>query len=172
MVYGVWHSAAAFYVCWFAVAPLSPPSASGAVVDLAGAGSAVFVCMVLVVTLKLCTRTRNWNWITYLTYGLSLATLLPFIFVLSMLWPVAGLNSLADMTGVAGALFSAPAFWLAALLLAPAVSLLPDLAVEGFTRYLRPSLVTLLQAGPGLGQGSGGARRRSDPGRACACTCG
>jgi hypothetical protein len=40
-----------------------------------------------------------------------------------------------------------PVFWLTALVGAPAIALLPDIAVMLFRRYLRPDLITLLQVG-------------------------
>lgn len=40
-----------------------------------------------------------------------------------------------------------PVFWLTTLVGAPAIALLPDIAVMLFRRYLRPDLVTLLQVG-------------------------
>jgi hypothetical protein len=43
-------------------------------------------------------------------------------------------------------------FWLAAVVLGPAASLLPDLAILGFKRWCKPTLVTLLQV-----RGGGGA---------------
>lgn len=180
MLYGVWHSLVMFFVCFYSLASPAPPGARGHVLsDLASAGTAVFVSLILTVTLKLSLRTRNWNWITFLVYGLSVGLLLPFIYVLGIMWGRAGLDSLADMTGVGSALFAAPAFWLAAVVLAPGLSLLPDLAVAGFSRYLAPSLAVMLQVGWG-----GGAARVQGRGRGrgwgngnasvfvCGCVCG
>ena len=170
MAYGAWHALAIFFIPFYALAAWPAAAQSGAPGDLAGAGTAVFFALVLVVTLKLCARTRNWNWITHLTYGLSLGLAWPFVYVLGVLWPKAGVYAVADMTGVAAALFASPAFWLATVALAPAVALLPDLAVAGFQRYLRPSIAVVLQemealeraaqargkAGAGAGAGAAG----------------
>lgn len=145
MVYGTWHSLANFFVPVYALSSEWGTTREGASSDLAGAGTAVFVSLILTVTLKLSIRTRSWNWITYLVYGVSIAALLPFIYVLGFLWPSAGIADLADMTGVAMQLFGSPSFWLAAVVLSPGMALLPDLAVLGFQRYFKPTLANLLQ---------------------------
>jgi hypothetical protein len=64
------------------------------------------MALILLVTLKLCLRTRAWSWITFLVYGLSLALLPPFVAILSVLWPQRGVEGVADMAGVADSLFT------------------------------------------------------------------
>ncbi|KAI8470537.1 MAG: ATPase, phospholipid transporter [Monoraphidium minutum] len=148
--YGTWHSLAIFFTCFYALASADATTRHGAPGDLPAAGTAVFVSLVWTVTLKLSTRTRAWSWVTCVTYGLSVIMLLPFIGVLGILWPKGGLYSLSDMTGTGAQLLAHPAFWLGAVLLAPAMSLLPDLAVAGFTRYLKPTVAVLLQVRGGF----------------------
>lgn len=99
MAYGVWHSLAMFFICFYALAAWPSVNRNGAPSDLATAGTAVFVALIIIVTLKLSIRTRHWNWVTWLVYGLSLALMLPFIYVLGFLWPRAGIEGVADMTG-------------------------------------------------------------------------
>jgi hypothetical protein len=178
MTYGYWHSLTCFFVCWYALGSAWAVNYLGAPGDLQAAGTAVFVSSCLVVTLKLCIRTRNWNWITWLVYGLSTGLLFPFVWVVSFLWRTSRLETVADMAGVAHQLFAYPAFWLAAVVLAPGVALLPDLAILCFRRYFRPTLANVLQARWGESGGGGergrrrevlnwvGRRRASDPVRA------
>jgi len=154
MIYGIWHSLAVFFICWYALAAHRSANAAGAPGDLAAAGTAVFISLILTVTLKLSIRTRNWNWITWVTYGLSLAALLPFILVLGILGEGGRIEGVADMVGIAAQLFNFPSFWLAAVVLAPGMSLLPDLAIVGFMRYFRPTLAVLLQVRGAGGWGS------------------
>lgn len=142
MGYGVWHSLPVFFLCWYT---LSYPDQSALAQSLQGVGSAVWVSLILVVTLKLAIRTRHWNWISHVCYWLSLMLLLPFIYVVSIVFPRGKVEAVADMTAVAQGLYSNPVFWLAAIVCAPAMCLLPDLTVMAFKRQLRPSLVTLLQ---------------------------
>ncbi len=147
MTYGIWHSLVAFFVCWYGLAGRAAVNVAGAPGDLPSAGTAVFICLIVTVTMKLSIRTRNWNWITWVTYGLSLAALLPFVVVMGILGEGARVVALADMVGVAGQLFNFPAFWLSAVILAPAMALIPDLVITGFARYFNPSMAVLLQVG-------------------------
>ncbi len=43
--------------------------------------------MVIVVSLKLATRTRHWNWIYHLILWVSVLLVWPFVYVLSVLFP-------------------------------------------------------------------------------------
>ncbi|KAF8063036.1 ATP8B4 [Scenedesmus sp. PABB004] len=142
MLAGTWHSLPVFFLPWYA---LATPDRHGLSSDLACAGTAVFVALTATVAFKLCLRTHAWTWITHLVYWLSLAVLFPFIWVISILWPATPISGVSDMSGVGQWLFSNPVFWLSALLCAPAMALLPDLAVLLFKRWLSPDLVALLQ---------------------------
>jgi hypothetical protein len=171
MLCGAWHSLSIFFVPAAALAAPAATDAAGAPGDLVSLGTAAFVSLVLTVTLKLATRTHCWTWVTYVVYGLSVALLLPFVYVLGIAWARTRISAVADMSGVEEQLFLHPGFWLAAVLLAPGLALLPDIAAAGFARYLRPTLAVLLQArwgcwgrGPGRGEWGGpgrGARSRT-----------
>eukprot|EP00775_Hariotina_reticulata_P007204 gene7204-7418_t len=141
-IVGTWHSLPVYFLPWYT---LTTPDRNALAQDLAGTGTAVFIALVFAVALKLCLRTHCWSWITHLVYWLSLAVLFPFVYVISILWPSTSISGVADMSGVGYSLFSSAVFWLATLVGAPAIALLPDIAVMLFRRYLRPDVVTLLQ---------------------------
>uniref|UniRef100_A0A383WKY7 Phospholipid-transporting ATPase n=1 Tax=Tetradesmus obliquus TaxID=3088 RepID=A0A383WKY7_TETOB len=142
IVAGTWHSLPVYFLPWYT---LTTPDRNGLAQDLSGVGTAVFIALTFAVAFKLCLRTHSWNWITHLVYWLSLALLFPFVYVVSILWPSTSISGVADMAGTGAWLFTNPVFWLTTLVGAPAIALLPDIAVMLFRRYLRPDLVTLLQ---------------------------
>eukprot|EP00879_Flechtneria_rotunda_P026149 GHRR01027857.1.p1 GENE.GHRR01027857.1~~GHRR01027857.1.p1 ORF type:complete len:108 (-),score=18.24 GHRR01027857.1:21-344(-) len=103
MVAGTWHSLPVYFLPWYT---LTTPDRNGLAQDLSGTGTAVFIALTFAVTLKLCVRTHAWSWITHLVYWLSVALLLPFVYVISILWPRTDISGVADMTGVGSSLFS------------------------------------------------------------------
>jgi len=142
MLLGAWHSLPVYFLSWYT---LTSPGMKGLTQDLTAVGTAVWMSLIVVVTLRLCVSTRHWNWITHLCYWLSLGLMFPFIYVLGILWPGTGISGVADMTGTGLALFMSPLFWLATMLLSPTMALLPDLAIMAFTRLMKPTIEVLLQ---------------------------
>lgn len=58
---------------------------------------------------------------------------------------VAYIDGTADMSAMAERLYASPRFWLAGVLLAPAMSLLLDLALDMYQRTFRPKPYQILQ---------------------------
>jgi magnesium-transporting ATPase (P-type) len=83
-------------------------------------------------------RTHNWTWINHVLIWLSIILYFPFLAVLSYIWQWIGIEGVADMSGVALTLFASPNFWLGSVLLAPGLSLLPDIALDAFQRTFFP----------------------------------
>jgi hypothetical protein len=171
---GTWHAFPAYFAAWYTLGSSGGGgcSAQGDAYGLVATGTAVFVALVAIVGLRLAVLTHHWSWITHLVYWLSIGLVFPFLAAISHLWtsappgagPSAGgvhIPGVADMTGVAGQLFSSPAFWLACLVLAPAAALLPDLAAIAARRQARPTLAQLLQEQEALER----ARKRWGRGR-------
>jgi hypothetical protein len=102
-VIGTWHSLPSYFLPWYSMVT---PDRAGLHGDLSAVGTAVFICLVLTVTLKLSLRTHCWSWITHLVYWLSLALLFPFVYVLSILWDSTDISGVADMSGVGVWLFT------------------------------------------------------------------
>jgi hypothetical protein len=142
MMFGVWHSLVVYFVPMYT---LATPPANGLAPDLAGVGSAIFIACCLVVSLKLSMRTHCWTWIHVLVYGLSVALLFPFTYLLGIAWTSWGISAVADMAGVGTDLFLRPVYWLAAVVLVAPMSLLPDFVWTHYKRKIRPNCVVELQ---------------------------
>lgn len=102
-VAGTWHSLPVYFLPWYA---LITPDRSGLHGDLASLGTAVFIALTLTVTLKLSLRTHCWSWITHVVYWVSIGLLLPFVYVISILWASTNISGVADMSGVGSWLYS------------------------------------------------------------------
>jgi hypothetical protein len=101
-VVGTWHSLPVYFLPWYS---LITPDRNGLHGDLSAIGTAVFIGLVICVTLKLSLRTHCWSWITHVVYWLSVALLFPFVYVISILWASTDISGVADMSGVGYWLF-------------------------------------------------------------------
>lgn len=89
-------------------------------------------------------RTHHWTIVNAIViWGISIGLWFPFMLICSFLWQWWEL--LPDMSGVAQRLFAVPAFWLSAVVGAPAIAVLFDFSVMVFEDQFRPSDARIFQ---------------------------
>jgi ABC-type uncharacterized transport system permease subunit len=76
---------------------------------------------------------------------LSVTTLFLFYYCYGVVWTVFKFEGVANMADTAPVLFSNPQFWLAGVLAAPALALLPDFVIDSIQRLLRPKPFQIFQ---------------------------
>jgi hypothetical protein len=92
-------------------------------------------------------RTNYWTVFNGVAIGAPLALWLPFLLVLGGL--CGSVTGLAPLCGLLREVLGTAGFWLAAVLLAPAASLLVDFIISQFQRLLAPRNSQILQVSGG-----------------------
>ncbi|GFR50254.1 hypothetical protein Agub_g12440 [Astrephomene gubernaculifera] len=142
LVLASFHSLCIFFL---PVYSMTTPGKDGLFEDWAMVGATVYTGIVVTVNLKLALRTRYWTWVNHVCIWLSIAIWWPYVIGYSAVFQVKAMSSVADMAGVALGMMSGPRFWLTAVVLAPCMSLLPDITHTAFQRYFAPKLFQLYQ---------------------------
>ncbi|KAG1664091.1 hypothetical protein FOA52_013275 [Chlamydomonas sp. UWO 241] len=139
---GTWHACVVFFVVMFT---MWTPASDGINSTLWEVGSTMYMSIVITINLKLAMNTRYWTWINHLLSWLSVTTLFLFYYCYGVVWTIFHFEGVANMANVAPVLFSSPQFWLAGVLAAPALALLPDFVINSFQRLLRPNPYQIFQ---------------------------
>ncbi|KAG2451812.1 hypothetical protein HYH02_003588 [Chlamydomonas schloesseri] len=135
IVLASFHSLCIFFLPMYS---MSTPNKSGNYEDLVMIGTTVYTGMIITVNLKLATRTRYWTWVNHLCIWASIIIWWPFVIGYSGVFQVVPIAGVADMCSVAMVIMAGPRFWLAGVLLSPAMSLLPDITHMTFQRTFAP----------------------------------
>ena len=89
-------------------------------------------------------RTHHWTLLNAVViWGVSIGLWFPFMLLCSFLWQWWEL--LPDMSGVAQRLFAVPAFWLSAVVGAPAMAVLFDFSIMAFEDQFHPGDARIFQ---------------------------
>jgi magnesium-transporting ATPase (P-type) len=118
MCIGLWHSFVAFFVPYFALQPLI--GADGKELGYKEFGSAVYVCVVVLVNCQMAVMSNYWTWLHHVFIWGSIALCLAMIVLI-------GVGSAPDVAGVHKALFTAPIFWFT-LIAAAVTGMIPSVA--------------------------------------------
>lgn len=145
---GTWHSLVIYFVPMYSMG--MTPDSSGHNANLWMVGTTMYTAIVIVVNLKIAMRTRYWTWLNHLLIWGTIGLWFPFVWLYGIVWPVSvnvnyPVDGTADMSDMAQLLYGTPSFWLAGFLLAPAFSLLLDIAVMAFRKHLKPEMHEVLQ---------------------------
>lgn len=142
LVLGSFHSLCIYFL---PVYSMTTPGKDGLFEDWVMVGCTVYTGIIVTVNLKIALRTRYWTWINHLLIWLSIAIWWPFVIGYSAVFQVQPIFGAADMCGVALGMMAGPRFWLAGVVLAPAMSLLPDITYMTFQRTFAPKLFQIYQ---------------------------
>jgi len=137
-----WHSLVNYFLPMYT---MCFPGADGNYNDWVDVGCTIYTATVITINLRLAMMTRYWTWITHLLTWLSITTFFAFLWLYGLVWRVAQIEGTADMVNMALRLFPSPKFWLAGVLLAPVLSLLPDFTIDSFQRHFRPKMYQIFQ---------------------------
>ncbi|PNW71492.1 hypothetical protein CHLRE_16g656500v5 [Chlamydomonas reinhardtii] len=142
IVLASFHSLCIFFLPMYS---MSTPNKSGNYEDLVMIGTTVYTGMIVTVNLKIATRTRYWTWVNHLLIWASIAIWWPYVIGYSAVFQVQPIAGTADMCSVAMDIMAGPRFWLAGVLLSPAMSLLPDITHMTFQRTFAPKPFQIYQ---------------------------
>ncbi|GLC49980.1 hypothetical protein PLESTB_000329300 [Pleodorina starrii] len=142
LVLASWHSLCIYFL---PVYSMSNPNKDGLTYDWQMVGATVYTGIIVTANLKVAIRTRYWTWVNHVCIWASIALWWPYVIGYSAVFQVTPVSGAADMSGVALDMMGGPQFWLTSLVLAPAMSLLPDLTHMAFQRTFSPKLFQIYQ---------------------------
>ncbi|KXZ52548.1 hypothetical protein GPECTOR_9g592 [Gonium pectorale] len=142
LVLASFHSLCIFFL---PVYSMTTPGKDGLYEDWAMVGATVYTGIIMTVNLKIALRTRYWTWINHVCIWASVIIWWPYVIGYSAVFSVKAISGVADMSGVALGMMAGARFWLTGVLLAPAMSLLPDITQMTFQRTFAPKLYQVYQ---------------------------
>ncbi|GLI63173.1 hypothetical protein VaNZ11_005942 [Volvox africanus] len=142
LVLASWHSLCIFFL---PVYSMYNPNKDGLTYSWEAVGATVYTGIIITVNLKIALRTRYWTWVNHLCIWLSIAIWWPYVIGYSAVFQVVPVAGAADMGGVALEMMGGPQFWLTAIVLVPAMSLLPDITHISFQRSFAPKPFQIYQ---------------------------
>mmetsp|Transcript_13741 Transcript_13741/g.27403 ORF Transcript_13741/g.27403 Transcript_13741/m.27403 type:complete len:247 (+) Transcript_13741:15-755(+) len=129
MMLALWHGSVCFFIPMYYMS-FSPVRADdGEVMGHWFTGTTSFVCLILVVHLKLGVMVYSWNWLVWFGIGISLLFFFITFTMLCTYWMSTLWGWQEEMLGMSSLLFTTPKFWLC-LLITPVAACIPDFCLK------------------------------------------
>jgi phospholipid-transporting ATPase len=131
---GFWQSVVAFLAVFWGEYRLASDRSGGQLMEMWGAGSAMYTIVVITVTLQLALAINYWTAVHHLIFWASVLLKYAFILVMASLQPSFATSAYGLFTTM---MANTPAYWLLVGVV-PVIALLPDFTARAYSRIVAP----------------------------------